>query len=113
MKAGGQRTALARNRPLEGGGPAMETVAVELAIDPKRVQAALEKARTMLDKASGELILDLTAIPRLAATDLRSLDGLAAVAAEKGVTIVLRGVGSSVYTVLKLMKLSSRFSFAN
>ena len=91
----------------------METVAVQLAIDPKRVQAGLEKARTMLDKASGELILDLTTVPRLAARDLQSLDGLAAVANQKGVTIVLRGVGTTLYKVLKLMKLSSRFSFAN
>lgn len=90
----------------------MENVAVQIAIDPQRVEAALEEARTMLDKTDGELILDLATVPRLAARDLRSLERLAAVADERGVRIVLRGAGSSLYKVLKLMKLSSRFLFA-
>lgn len=90
----------------------MESVAVQIAIDPQRVEAALEEAGTMLDKTDGELILDLATVPRLAARDLRSLERLAAGADERGVRIVLRGAGSSLYKVLKLMKLSSRFLFA-
>lgn len=91
----------------------MDILTVELAIDPERVDAALEKARTMLDKVSGELVLDLTTVPRLVASDLRKLEELAMVANDKGVCIVLRGVGSSLYKVLKLIKLTARFRFLN
>ena len=88
-------------------------VAVQLTIEPKRVDAALEEARAMLKKADGGMVLDFTAVPRLAAADIRALEELASVAGEKGVRIVLRGAGSNLYKVLKLMKLSSRFGFAN
>lgn len=91
----------------------METVAVQLAIDPKRVEAALQEARTVLEKEDGELILDLSLVPRLAARELRALEELAAAANGKPVKVVLRGTSSGLYKVLKLMKLSSRFVFAN
>ena len=91
----------------------MKMIAAQLLVEEKRVEAALEQARTMLGKAEGRFILDLTPVSRLAARDLRSLEALAAVADEKSVRIVLRGVGSSVYKVLKLTKLSSRFGFAD
>jgi anti-anti-sigma regulatory factor len=91
----------------------MKMGAVQVAIDSSRVSAALEEARAMLDKADGELVLDLTTVPRLSARDLRALEELATVANDKGVRIVLHSVGSSLYKVLKLTKLSSRFGFAN
>lgn len=90
----------------------MEKVAVQFAIDPARVGAALEEARATLENA-GAIILDFGAVPRLSACDIRALEELGSAAAEKGIRIVLRGVGSSLYKVLKLIKLSSRFGFAN
>ena len=42
---------------------------------------------------------------------LTEMEELASLADEKGVKVVLRGVNVDIYEVLKLMKLTSRFSF--
>jgi anti-anti-sigma regulatory factor len=91
----------------------METVALQLAINPKRVETALEEARAMLDKAEGELVIDFTTVPRLSARDMRALEELLKVAEGKGVRLVLRGFDSGLYKTLKLAKLSSRLAFAS
>jgi anti-anti-sigma regulatory factor len=66
-----------------------------------------------LDDCGGEMVLDISSVRRLDAGSLASLEKVAAAADSKGVRVVLRGVDVDVYRVLKLVKLSARFSFVN
>lgn len=91
----------------------MATIAVQFKIDGQRVVPGLEEARDKLDGAGPEMILDLSTVKRIDAPGLRALEELAARADDKAVNVVLRGASIEVYKVLKLMKLETRFSFAN
>jgi anti-anti-sigma regulatory factor len=71
----------------------------------------LEDAREMLDSANGELVLDFSSVRRIDPGAVRALQALAATADEKTVKVVLRGVNIEIYKVLKLVKLTRRFSF--
>ncbi len=87
--------------------------AVFLNIDEARVVAALREAGEKLDGSEGEAVLDMSSLSRIDSRAVRALEELARVADEKSVKIILRGVNVDVYKVLKLMKLSGRFSFVN
>jgi len=89
----------------------MPTIATWLKIDGERVAYALEKACQKLDNADGELVLDFSSVSRIDPAAVKALDELAAAADEKNVTVVLRSVNIDVYKVLKLVKLTPRFSF--
>jgi anti-anti-sigma regulatory factor len=89
----------------------MATIAEWLRIDAERVIEALEDAREMLDSANGELVLDFSSVRRIDPGAVRALQALAATADEKTVKVVLRGVNIEIYKVLKLVKLTRRFSF--
>jgi len=89
----------------------MAMVAVWLKIDEERVVQALEEARLKLDGSDGEVVLDFSSLRRIDPAALRALQQLAALADEKSVKLVLRGVNIDLYKVLKLMKLAPRFSF--
>lgn len=91
----------------------MATIAVQFKIEGGRVIQGLEKARGELESAGPEMILDFSAVSRIDAQSLRTLEELAAQADNRAVKIVLRGASIDVYKALKLMKLASRFSFAN
>jgi anti-anti-sigma regulatory factor len=52
-------------------------------------------------------------VSRVDPAAVRALEDIARVADEKNVKVVLRGVNVDVYKVLKLMKLTRRFSFVN
>ena len=91
----------------------MATMAVFLNVDEERVAATLQDAAGRLDGAPGEAVLDFSAVRRIDSPGLRALEDLARVAEDKGVKVVLRGVNVDVYKVLKLVKVTRRFSFAN
>ena len=91
----------------------MATVAVWLKVDEERVVRALQEAEEKLDTVEGEVALDFSSVCRIDASALRALEEFANVADDKGVKVVLRGVNVGVYKVLKLVKLTSRFSFVN
>ena len=59
------------------------------------------------------MVLDFSSVGRIDATGLRAMEEFAGIASDKGVKVALRGVNVSVYKVLKLVKLASRFSFVN
>jgi anti-anti-sigma regulatory factor len=84
--------------------------ALQHKIDGERVVPCLEAAREKLDGADGEIILDFSSVGRVDARALRAMEQLAAGAESRGVKLVLRGLNSDVYRVLKLMKLTPRFS---
>jgi anti-anti-sigma regulatory factor len=89
----------------------MTTIAAWLKIDPEHVVHALEDAGEKLDSTEGELVLDFSAVRRLDAPGLKQLEELASAADLKNVQVALRGVNIDIYKVLKLVKLTSRFSF--
>ena len=88
-------------------------MAVFLNIDEQRMVLALKEAGEKLDSAEGEACLDFSSVRRVDASALRAIEEFARIADEKAVKVVLRGVNVDVYKVLKLVKLSHRFSFMN
>ena len=89
----------------------METIAVWLEMDEKNVSLTLQEAGEKLAGVQDEIILDFSSVLRIDPGALQAIEEFTAVAAGKGVKIVLRGVNVGVYKVLKLVRLASRFSF--
>jgi anti-anti-sigma regulatory factor len=86
---------------------------IRLNSEGNRLIPALQEAAERLDGAAGELILDFVSVPRIDSSALRAIERLASIADTKAVKVALRGVNVDVYKVLKLVKLTSRFSFMN
>ncbi len=91
----------------------MPVNAVWLKIDGERVVGALQEALEKLDGGEGEVVLDFSSVHRIDPSALRAMENLAGTAGDKAAKVVLRGVHVDVYKVLKLMKLTPRFSFLN
>ena len=91
----------------------MTMIADWLKVDGDRVAQTLQEAQAKLDSVEGELVLDFSAVRRVDPAALRAMEDFAAAAAEKSVKVAFRGVNVDVYKVLKLAKLTPRFSFAN
>lgn len=91
----------------------MATIAVFLNIDKQRVVSALQEAGENLDATQGEAVLDFSSVLRIDSSVLEAMEKFASVADEKTVKVVLRGVNVNIYKVLKLVKLTRRFSFLN
>lgn len=89
----------------------MAMIALQHKIDAERVVPSLDEVREKLDGTDGEIILDFSSVCRIDACALRAMEKLAAGAESKGVKLVLRGASTDVYRVLKLMKLTPRFSY--
>ena len=87
--------------------------AVFLNIEETRVVPALLEAGEKLDGTEGEVVLDFSSVRRIDSNALPALEELARIADEKSVRVALRGVNVDIYKVLKLVKLSRRFSFVN
>ena len=82
-----------------------------MTIENEHVAADLRGIIEHLDGA--EVVLDFSAVRRLDAEALQTLEGLAGAATSKGVTLVLKGVQVDVYRVLMLARLTPRFTFVN
>lgn len=91
----------------------MAVIAALHSIDEQRVIPSLREAAEKLDGASGEAVVDFSAVRRIDAAALKALEELARAADAKGLKVVLRGVNIDVYKALKLVKLTQRFSFEN
>jgi len=91
----------------------MTMIAVWQKIDDASVVQALKEAGEKLDSTENEVVLDFSSVSRIDASGLIAMEEFANKADDKGVKVALRGVNVSVYKVLKLMKLASRFSFMN
>jgi anti-anti-sigma regulatory factor len=76
------------------------------------VTQTLHEARAELD-AGGDVFLDFSSVRRLDSGGLRALEDFAGAADGKTVKVTLRGVKVDVYKVLKLARLSSRFSIVS
>lgn len=91
----------------------MAMIAVILNIDETRLVSALREVGEKLEGTEGEAVLDFSSVRRIDSSVLRAMEELARIADEKSVKVVLRGVNVDVYKVLKLVKLTRRFSFVN
>jgi anti-anti-sigma regulatory factor len=91
----------------------METIAMWFEINDKNLHAVLREAEEKLESVQGELVLDFSSLLRMDPCSLRAMEEFSSLAAAKGVKVALRGVNVGVYLVLKLVKLTSRFSFVN
>jgi len=88
-------------------------IAVFLNIDEMRMVPALREAGDKLNGTEGEAVLDFSCVRRIDSSALRAMEEFARVADDKNVKIALRGVNVDVYKVLKLVKLTRRFTFVN
>jgi anti-anti-sigma regulatory factor len=84
-----------------------------LTVEEERIISVLQQTARDLDCTQGEVALDFSSVRRINPGAVRALGDLARVADDKAVKIVLRGVNVDVYKVLKLVKLTQRFSFVN
>jgi anti-anti-sigma regulatory factor len=91
----------------------METIAMWLEMDEKNVRRTLQEAGEKLAGVQEEIILDFSSVLRIDPGALQAIEEFTAMAAGKGVRVVLHGVNVGVYKVLKLVRLASRFTFAN
>jgi anti-anti-sigma regulatory factor len=91
----------------------MSAGALFFKIEEERIVPILKEAAENFDRAQSEVDLDLSSVRRIDSDALRALEDLVRLADEKAVKIVLRGVNVDVYKVLKLIKLTQRFSFVN
>jgi len=80
-------------------------------IDPQQVLQGLREAAEKVGTAQGEATVDFSAVRRIDSPAAEALDQLAGLAGERSVQVVLRGVNTDIYKVLKLLKLTERFSF--
>ena len=89
----------------------MASDGVWLSVEGERAVHALHEARKTLEGARGEVVLDFSSVQRIDSGALRALDELADTASHKRIQLVLNNVSVDIYKVLKLMGLTSRFSF--
>ena len=91
----------------------MTMTAVWFKVDGDRVAQSLQEAQAQLGSSEGELVLDFSDVQRVDPSALRAIEAFAVAADEKVVKGVMRGVNVGIYKVLKLARLSSRFSIVN
>jgi anti-anti-sigma regulatory factor len=91
----------------------MATIAVWRTIDEQNIALMLKEAGEQLDSMDAEVLLDFSFVRKVDATSLRALEQFVGIADDKSVKVVLRSVNVDVYKVLKLIRLSSRFSFVS
>lgn len=90
----------------------MATISLRLNPGEKGLLAGLDEAAEKLDSTDGEIVLDFSSVRRMDSNAVRVLQEFARKADAKSVKVVLRGVNVDVYKVLKLVKLTARYSFA-
>jgi anti-anti-sigma regulatory factor len=89
----------------------MAIIASWVRVEEERAVQDLEDACDKLDAADGELVLDFASVRRIDPGAIRAMERLAGAADDKAVKVVLRSVNVEVYKVLKLVRLTRRFSF--
>jgi anti-anti-sigma regulatory factor len=91
----------------------MTTTAETQRVNGENMAQALEEIGAKLSGTEGQVVLDFSGVRRIDPAGLRAFEDLATAADEKAVKIVLQGVNVDVYKVLKLARLTARFSFVN
>jgi len=82
-------------------------------VDGAQIAKVLRETSQDLEGRGGEVLLDFSAVQRIDPPGLLALEDLADAAEKKSVKVVLRGLNVNVYKVLKVARLSGRFSFVD
>lgn len=90
----------------------MDMKIVSLKVDEERMVASLQKLGADL-KGADDVILDFSAVHRVDPSALEAMTEFVDTADEKTVNVVLSGVNVEVYRVLKLARLTQRFSMVS
>ena len=89
----------------------MTTNAVWVKVDPERVVQVLKKDAVEKLAGAEDVVLDFSSVLRIDASAVDALEDLARLAGDRSANVALLGVNLNVYKVLKLVKLTPRFSF--
>jgi anti-anti-sigma regulatory factor len=89
----------------------MTTIAEWYKVDGAHIAQSLNEVREKLGSTEGEAVVDFSSVERLDTAGLQELDKLAGAAEEKSAKVTLRGVNVGIYKVLKLARLTARFSY--
>jgi anti-anti-sigma regulatory factor len=89
----------------------MTTNAVRVKVDPERVVQVLKKDAVEKLAGAEDVVLDFSSVLRIDASAVDALEDLARLAGDRSANVALLGVNLNVYKVLKLVKLTPRFSF--
>ena len=84
---------------------------VWIEIGPERVAHALRHEAAEKVISGGDVALDFSRVARIDAAAVQALEELADTAGAKSLTVALRGVNRDIYKVLKLLRLTRKFSF--
>lgn len=88
----------------------MATVAVLVKLEEGTLAATLEEASGRLEDGEREVVVDFSSIDRLSAVEMHAIDEFTRTAEEKGLKVIVRGLGVDLYRALKLARLSSRLA---
>ena len=110
---GAARRRLLSARVLEQRGKIMSTISTLHQAETADLVESLRQAKSRLSSADGDLVLDLSSVRRIGPGVLKHLQELASISESTKTRVTLRGVSVDVYKVLKLMRLSSHFSFVD
>ncbi len=91
----------------------MTTIVDWHSVDGRHVSQDLRATQAKLTGDEGEVLLDFSGVIRLDPHGIFAVEDFAKAAEEKAVKVSLRGVNVDVYKVLKLARLTTRFSFVN
>jgi len=89
----------------------MTSNAVWVRVDPERVVHVLKNDAVEKLAGAQDVVLDFSSVRRIDAGAVDALEELARLATDRSVHVALAGVNLDVYKVLKLVKLTPRFSF--
>ena len=73
--------------------------------------AWIQEASEKVNRGESDVTLDFSAVRRIDGDGAGALEELAVLADTRSVKVVLRAVNTDVYRVLKLLKLTDRFTF--
>jgi len=89
----------------------MTTNSVWVKVDPERVIQVLKNDAVEKLAGAEDIVLDFSSVLRIDASAVDALEELARLAGERSANVALLSVNLDVYKVLKLVKLTQRFSF--
>jgi len=91
----------------------MTTTAELQKVNGENIAQTLEGIGAKLSGSEGDVVLDFSGVRRIDPAAVSAFEDLAAAADGRAVKIVLQGVNVDVYKVLKLARLTARFTFVN
>lgn len=91
----------------------MEMKVLSVKLDQEGLAVTLQQCSDKLSGSEDDVILDFSSVQRVDPAMLTAMTDFADTAEDKSVNVVLSGVSVDVYRVLKLARLTQRFSMVN